>query len=187
LAAGTFQLPAGQERLQATIARFAPSFPRASAATYGSFGTLSMFDETWTDPARCKAGEGPLACELRASRASIVFIALGTGDQHTWQVFEQNYRAVITYTLSAGVLPVLVTKADDLETHANAPSGYINAMIRRLGREYGLPVMDFWLATRDLPNFGLKNEGNDNFHMTPAGSDMRILATLQTLAAIARP
>ena len=189
LAAGTFQLSKGQENLETTIARFSNSFPRASAATQGSFSTSAMFDDTWADPARCKAGEGPLACELRMSRASIVFIALGTGDQHDWQNFEKNYRAVITATLSSGVLPVLVTKADDLETHAKSPalSGYINDVIRRLGKAYGLPVMDFWLATRGLPNYGLRNEGNDNFHMTPAGSDTRILATLQALTAIARP
>ena len=184
LAAGTFQLPKGQEYLQATIARFAWAFPRASLATHGSFGTTAMFDSTWADPSQCRGDEGPLACELRVSKASIVFIALGTGDQYEWQDFEANYRAVVNFTLKSGVLPVLVTKADDLETHSKAPSGYINDVIRRLGKEYGVPVMDFWAVTRSLPNYGLRNEGNDNFHMTPAGSDARILATLQTLDAI---
>ncbi len=46
--------------------------------------------------------------------------------------------------------------------------------------------MDFWQATRSLPGYGLRNEGNDNFHMTPAGSDLRVLMTLQTLEAITR-
>jgi hypothetical protein len=144
-----------------------------------------MFEPDWADPGQCAAGEGPLACELRVSKASVVFISLGTGDQFAWRDFEQNYRAVISYTLKAGVLPVLVTKADDLETHSGAASGYINGVIRRLGREYGVPVLDFWAATRGLPSYGLRNEGNDNFHMTPAGSDARILATLQTLYALA--
>ncbi|MCL4504875.1 MAG: SGNH/GDSL hydrolase family protein [Chloroflexi bacterium] len=184
LAAGTFQLPAGQAYLQSTIERFSASFPRVSLATHGSFGTTAMFDATWSDPNQCGGDEGPLACELRVSRASIAFIALGTGDQYDWQNFETNYRAVIDYTLNAGVLPVLVTKADDLETHSKAPSGAINAIIRRLGKAYGVPVMDFWAATRSLPGYGLRNEGNDNFHMTPAGSDTRILATLQTLYAL---
>ncbi len=184
LAAGTFQLPAGQEYLRSTIERFSASFPRASLATHGSFGTTAMFDTTWADPNQCAGDEGPLACELRVSRAGIAFIALGTGDQYEWQDFETNYRTIIDYTLNAGVLPVLVTKADDLETHSKAPDGYINAVIRRLGKEYGVPVMDFWAATRSLPGYGLRNEGNDNFHMTPAGSDARILATLQTLYAL---
>jgi hypothetical protein len=186
LAAGTFQLPADQRYLLPTIARFASSFTRSSMATHGSFGTLAMFDTDWSDPSRCAAGEGPLACELRVSNASIVFIALGTGDQYEWKDFEANYRAVIDFTLASGALPVLVTKADDLETHSGAVSGYINSVIRSLGSEYGLPVMDFWLATRSLPGYGLRNEGNDNFHMTPAGSDLRVLMTLQTLDAITR-
>jgi hypothetical protein len=186
LAAGTFQLPKGQEYLQPTIVRFASSFTRNSMATHGSFGTLAMFDTDWVNPAWCAAGEGPLACELRVTNASVVFIALGTGDQYEWQDFETNYRAVLSYTLQSGVLPVLVTKADDLETHSGATSGYINGVIRKLGREYGVPVMDFWQATRTLPGYGLRNEGNDNFHMTPAGSDLRVLMTLQTLEAITR-
>jgi len=186
LAAGTFQLPKGQEYLQPTIMRFASSFTRSSMATHGSFGTLAVFDTDWADPSQCAAGEGPLACELRVSSASVVFIALGTGDQYEWKDFEANYRVVVSYTLQSGVLPVLVTKADDLETHSGATSGYINSVIRRLGREYGVPVMDFWLATRSLPGYGLRNEGNDNFHMTPAASDLRVLMTLQTLEAITR-
>ncbi len=186
LAAGTFQLPKGQDYLQSTIVRFASSFTRSSMATHGSFGALAMFDTDWVDQSQCVAGEGPLACELRVSNASVVFIALGTGDQYTWQDFEANYWQVVSHTLQSGALPVLVTKADDLETHSGATSGYINGVIRRLGREYGVPVMDFWQATRSLPGYGLRNEGNDNFHMTPAGSDLRVLMTLQTLEAITR-
>lgn len=185
LAAGTFTLPEGSEYLQATVERFSASFSRNSIATHGSFGAEAMFDSTWTDPNMC-GDEGPLGCELKLSHASIAFIALGTGDQYTWRDFEKNYRAVIEYTLNADVLPVLVTKADDLETHSQAPSGTINRIIRELGAEYDVPVMDFWAATRDLPGYGLRNEGNDNFHMTPAGSDARILATLQTLYALTR-
>ncbi|HEY3289069.1 MAG TPA: SGNH/GDSL hydrolase family protein [Anaerolineae bacterium] len=185
LAAGTFTLPEGSEYLQATVEHFSASFPRYSLATHGSFGAEAMFDSTWTDPNLC-GDDGPLGCELKLSRASIAFIALGTGDQYTWRDFEKNYRAVIEYTLNANVLPVLVTKADDLETHSKAPSGTINGIIRALGAEYGVPVMDFYVATRGLPGYGLRNEGNDNFHMTPAGSDARILATLQTLYALTR-
>jgi len=185
LAAGTFTLPDGAEYLRPTVERFAASFSRYSLATHGSFGAEAMFDSTWTDPSLC-GDDGPLGCELKLSRASIAFIALGTGDQYTWQDFEKNYRAVVEYTLAADVLPVLVTKADDLETHSKAPSGYVNGIIRKLGVEYGVPVLDFWAATRSLPGYGLRNEGNDNFHMTPAGSDTRILATLQTLYALTK-
>jgi hypothetical protein len=84
-------------------------------------------------------------------------------------------------------VPVLVTKADDLESQeGGAPPAYINAAVRRLGKEFGLPVIDFWQATRALPGFGMRWEGNENFHMRPEGSDLRILLTLHALDAIAR-
>jgi len=132
--------------------------------------------------------EGLLACELRVSHASIVFIALGTGDQFTWRDFEVHYRALIDYTLGRGVLPVLVTKADTLESlEGGAEPGYINSVIRRPGQEYGVPVLDFSLAVRDLPNGGLLPNGGHDFHLNAAGIGRHILATLQTLYVVLYP
>ena len=59
-------------------------------------------------------------------------------------------------------------------------------MIRRLASEYNVPLLDFWQATRTLPNNGLLDEGGLNFHLSPAGRDLHLVATLQTLDAIAR-
>ena len=83
-------------------------------------------------------------------------------------------------------MPVLVTKADDLEARNGAPSGYINDVIRALADEYRVPLLDFWQASRTLPNNGLINEGGLNFHLSPAGQDLHLVATLQTLDAISR-
>ena len=47
-----------------------------------------------------------------------------------------------------------------------------------------MPLLDFYAATRDLPNFGLLDEGDKDFHLSYAGMDRRMLTTLQTLAAI---
>jgi hypothetical protein len=170
------------------IERFTASFPRTSVAAFAGFNSASVLDPQWANPQMCQPGEGPLDCELRRSRASIAFVALGTGDQFTWKDFEQNYRAVIERLLSKSVLPVLVTKADDLESQqGGAPAGFINDTVRRLGREYDVPVIDFWAATRSLPDYGMRWEGNENFHMSAAGSDLRISLTLHTLAAITPP
>jgi hypothetical protein len=156
-------------------------------------------DPLFANAEQCAAGEGPLACELRASKASIVFISLGTGDTFTWQDFEANYRRLIDTALLAGALPVLVTKADDLESlQGGAPAGAINGAIRRLGQEYQLPVMDFAQAAKRLPRQGLADEGHeiegrgvvyltdDRFHLNGYGMDMRMLMTLMTLNAIIR-
>jgi len=199
-AAGGFDLAAnGFAALQPVARKFARSFSRASLAVDGGHNSASVLDPLFADSRQCEANESPLACELRRSNASIVFVGLGTGDTFIWQDFEANYRRIIDTALAANVLPVLVTKADDLEaTQGGAPSGTINAIIRRLGAEYQLPVMDFGLAARRLPDQGLAEEGREvpgqglvyaaasRFHLSGYGMDMRMLLTLMTLNAIAR-
>lgn len=184
LAGGQFDASALEPRLQATVQRFAPSFGRVSLAAQGGFGSHSMMDPTWADGALCGTKMGPFECELWVSRASIVFISLGTQEQYSWQDFEKYYRPMVEHALSKGVLPVLMTKADDIETLSGAPSGHINSVIRKLAGEYGVPLLDFWAATRELPNNGLIDEGDKDFHLSYAGMDRKILVTLQTLAAI---
>lgn len=167
--------------------RFYPSFLRKSVAVNGGFGAHSMFDPLWADPQQCQPGEGPFACELRVTRSSLVFIQLGTGDHLLWRDFEANYRKMIDYALQNGVLPVLVTKADALESQiGKTPPDYINDVIRRLGKEYDVPVMDFALATQPYYNHGLQREGGNDFHLSVDGIEVHILTTLQTLDVIWR-
>jgi len=174
--------------LQGMVQKFSKSFSRISLAATGGLGAAMMMDPQWADGALCdvKNGMGPFACELWVSRASIVFIALGTQEQYTWKEFEPQYRKMIEHALAKGVLPVVVTKADDIETASGAPSGYINDIIRKLAAEYQVPLLDFYAATRDLPNLGLIDEGDKDFHLSYAGMDRHMVATLQTLAAITR-
>jgi hypothetical protein len=186
--AGAFSL-APYPVLQKTSQAFASSFKRTSLATSGSFNAGMAFDPTWADPKQCNGDEGPLACELRLSNASVLLVSLGTGDTFTWQDFEQHYKAIIDNALAKKVVPILITKADDLETRqGGAPPDFINAVVRKLGAQYGLPVIDFALAAKQLPDGGLAQERNvdlqpiDPFHVNEVGMDAKILLTLQTLA-----
>lgn len=164
--------------------RFSGSFNRGSMATSGSFNAAAAFDPTWADPSKC-GGDGPLACELKTSRASILVVSLGTGDQHRWREFEGEYRRILDYTLSQGVLPLLMTKVDELEyRQGGAPQDYINNVVRRLGNEYGVPVIDLHAASRDLPNNGLANEIAPQFHLSEEGMDVRMVMTLATLHGV---
>lgn len=192
LASGAFDLSPYPE-LKNTARAFAAAFNRVSVATSGSFNATMAFDPMWADPKQCKSDEGPLPCELRLSNASLLLIALGTGDTFTWRDFEKHYRAIIEYALNLKVLPLLMTKADALESQqGGAPADYINGVVRKLGAEYGLPVIDFALAARQLPNGGLVAERNaslqfiEPFHVNELGMDARILLTLQTLAQLPR-
>jgi hypothetical protein len=196
VAAGNFDL--GSWR---TVAgRFDPSFTRRSLAARGGVGAFAMFDPAQAGSSACRPDEGMFACELRLSNAGIVFIQLGTGDRFVWHEFEANYQRMIDYALSQNTLPVLVTKADDMESwQGGAPIGYINDTIRRLAQAYELPLLDFYTASRTLPvvpnpdlpdrpltQYGLHDEWGYYFHLTEEGYALRILTTLQTLDAITR-
>jgi hypothetical protein len=184
VANGEFDGSRTDARLQRVLTKFEASFGRISLAAKGGFGTAAMGDPLWADGALCGVDAGPFECEIWVSRASVVFIELGTGDQYTWRDFEEHYRPLVQLALRKGVLPVLVTKADDLEFHEGAASGHINAVVRRLATEFSVPLLDFHAATRDLPNFGLIDEGDKDFHLDGAGIQRHIEATLMTLAAL---
>ncbi len=148
--------------LQETISFFRGSFAQHSPAAVGSFNTSKVLDPAYADPVRCLAGETPLACEYRLLRPSVVLILIGTGDHLDWPNFEGRYRRILDYTLAQGIVPVLLTKADDLESkEQGAPYDFTNNIIRRLSREYDLPLLDLRRAVELLPNRGC---GPDGFH-----------------------
>jgi hypothetical protein len=184
--------------LALTIGYFEGSFSRDSAAAVGGFSTSKVLDPAQAD-GRCNGGESPLACEYRLHQPSVALILLGTGDQHTWQGFEARYRQIIEYSITQGVIPVLITKADDLESLENtAPPGYINSLIRQLAVAYDVPLLDLRAAVDGLPNRGCLPDG---FHYNAPpdgrtavfdaahlqyGYTVRNLTALQALDALRR-
>ena len=179
------------------VARFDPSFAWVSVAVGGGFRAADMFLPE-NAPSICRPAEPMFPCELRRSNASVVFIQLGTGDKFVWQDFETNTRKMIDHALAHHVLPVLVTKADDLESiHGGAPINFVNDTLRRLAAEYKLPLIDFYVGTRSLPivpnpelpkrpftQNGLHDEWGLYFHLTDEAFDLRLRSTLLMLAAL---
>src|SRR5262249_30061102 len=106
----------------------------------------------------CEKNETPLGCEYRLHNPSFAFIALGTNDVHKRDQFEPKMRTIIEYTLKQGIVPILVTKADNVESDAS-----INLTIAELALEYHLPVWNFWAAVQSLPDHGLQE---DAAHLT---------------------
>ena len=184
--------------LELTIHYFKGSFSRHSPAAVGGFSTAKVLDPA-NAGGGCASGETPLACEYRLQKPSVALILLGTGDQHAWSTFEGRYRQIIEYTMKQGIVPVLITKADDLEfTEDKGPSGFINGVIVRLSQEYDVPLLNLRQAVDPLPNRGCKPDG---FHYnTPPdgqsanftgdhlnyGFNMRNLTALQMLDALRR-
>ena len=176
--------------LQETIEYFAGSFGRESQAVRRGFNAASILSPFWSDPEFCQAGETPLACEVRLHRPSIALISLETWWEGRPENYERYLREIVQASLDLGVLPILATKADNLEG-----DGSINAAIARVAEEYGVPLWNFWAAVQPLPNHGLLQDG---FHLTfdynyfdepvrlRAAWPWRNLTALQTLDSMRR-
>jgi hypothetical protein len=148
--AGGYQLGTRFIFLQGTIDNFAGSFGRTSVAAASGFSPAAELSAVWADPEVCEAGEGPLHCEYRLVRPSFALIALGTHYGPNMREFESGYREVIDESIRLGVVPILATKADDVEGQDR-----VNPIIRKLAAEYDLPLWDFWAAAQRLPGDGL--------------------------------
>ncbi len=178
------------EYLQPAIDYFPGSFERVSAAAKASFNAASLMNPLWSDHAVCQPDESPLACELRIWRPSLALVMLGTNDSPRPANFAGNLRKVLDYLVGRGVLPVLATKADDLEG-----DGSINATIASLAAEYDIPVWNYWRAMQPLPNHGLLPDGAhltngpnrfDDPNAMQSGWAVRNLTALQALDAVWR-
>lgn len=136
------------------ISAFPGSFGRISVAARRGMNAAAVLSPIWADPEQCLAGETPLDCEFRIMQPSIVFIMLGTNDIYNRDTFEAQMREIIETSIARGVLPVLATKADNLEG-----DHWVNETIARLAQEYELPLWNFWAAVQDLPHAGLQEDG----------------------------
>ena len=176
--------------LQETIRQFAGSFSRRSQAAQVGFSTTSVLSSQWANPAVCRKGETPLACEYRLIRPSLAIVSLGTnGEWLSDEDFETGLRNIIDYSIQRGVLPIRGTKSDDVE----GGGGRYTAIVVRVAHEYSLPLWDFRLAASSLSDRGLMPDG---YHLTwgpayfddPAqintGWQVRNLTALQMLDAV---
>jgi uncharacterized protein YraI len=145
--------------VQDTINNFAGSWSRQGQAVSNGFTISSVLNPMWANPAACASGETPLACEFRLHRPSIVIVSM-----ETWWVnwpadsYEQYLRQIVEFSIARGAVPILATKADNLEG-----DGSINAAIQRVARDYDVPLWNFWLAVQPLPGHGVLEDG---FHLS---------------------
>jgi hypothetical protein len=163
---GLYTLGERYDYLQHTIDYYAGSWDRTSVAAQSGFSPASVMDPIFADPGLCREGEGPMLCEYRLIRPSVAFIALGTHYAPTMEQYEADLRVVIEASMEAGVVPILATKADDVEG-----GDRINPIIRRLADEYQMPLWDFWLAAQPLPNGGLNVDGIHPSYARPIFDD----------------
>ena len=175
--------------LQTVIQYFSGSFGRKSLAAGQGYTASSAISMIMADPSVCRVNETPLLCEYRLNKPSFALIMFGTNDTHNSRsAFEANMRWIINYSIKNGVVPVLATKADNLEGDMS-----INAIIAKLAIEYDIPLWNFWAAVHQLPGQGLEGDGAhltyfpDNFEDSQAlqfAFPVRNLTALQMLDAL---
>lgn len=154
--------------LQTTIDHFAGSFARESAAVEGGYTVASVLSPIWADPSRCESDETPLLCEERLYNPSIVIISMETWSRTGYQppeLYEEYLGNVVEFWIERGVVPIVGTKADNLEGDHS-----INQAIVRVADKYEIPLWNFWLAAQSLPDGGLQDPERDRFHLLWARS-----------------
>lgn len=190
-APGSYQL-GDYGDLQGVIDHFAGSFGRTSLAVKGGFNVAAILSPLHADRSQCEATESPLTCELRVNKPSIAILSFETWwSQKPAEVYEEYLRQVVDTTIAQGVVPILATKADNLEGDHS-----INQAIARVATDYDIPLWNFWAAMQPLPSHGLTADG---FHLTHAdfydfasaenlttGWAWRNLTALQALDAVWR-
>lgn len=158
-----YNLGSYNEELSPVIEYFHGSYSRHSLAAQDGGSAATLLNPMWADPELCQSGETPLDCEVRTHHPAFALIAVGTNDTVRKDRFEGNMRRVIERLSELGVVPVLVTKADNLEGDDS-----INQTIAHLAVEYDLMVLNFWAAVQPLPGHGLLE---DQAHLTWARND----------------
>jgi hypothetical protein len=139
--------------LQPAIDYFRGSFKRPSLAAKAGLNSAGLLTTLWTGP-QCLSNETLLDCQYRLDHPAFAIISIGTNEAYYVHEdpgsFDRNMRIILDDTISKGIVPVLGTKADDVEG-----DGSINATIARLAMEYELPLWNFWRAVQPLPEHGM--------------------------------
>lgn len=142
--------------LQRVIDAYAGSFDHDSVAVVRGLHSWSVFDPMWANNNLCLVGEHMLACEFRRENPSLIFVRLGRNDRGSPEMIITSFRQIIEYCIANGVIPILETQADRLDS----PN---NTIIRALAAEYAVPLWDFNRLAGTLPGYGLDVDG---IHLT---------------------
>ncbi len=175
---GAYAIPAGFEE---TVSWFSDSMTSESITAANGLGISSVLNPMFGLAAgntQCRQDETPLDCELRLRRPAIVLIAMGTNWAPNAEVsFEKYLRMVVDRILETGALPLLATKADNIEGNWK-----LDQAIAQVAYDYDLPLVNVWRSVQDLPNHGL--EAPKNIYLTGDGWMRGNYAWLDTLEKV---
>jgi hypothetical protein len=176
--------------LQEVIDTFRGSHARTSLAAGIGYSSANVLTSFMADPKICETNETPLNCEIRIHRPVFAIVDLGSNDVPHQDMFVSNMHQILDTLIDAGVVPIMVSKADNLEGDQS-----VNLEIAKLAYDYDIPYWNFWRVVQPLPHHGLQEDGA---HLTYAGPffndptrmleawPWRNLTALQTLDAVWR-
>ncbi len=168
--------------LKDTVTYFQSVFGRQSLAVRDGLSAPSALSAKWAYADRCEANENPVQCDLRVHKPVIMFINLGTNwraDAST-DAYEKYLRQIIDLVIANGTLPVLSTKADNVEG-----GNRINLATARVAHDYDIPLWNFWALAQYLPNHGLDKTRQD-VYLTVEAWDSRSYTALKVLDLLRR-
>lgn len=180
--------------LEETISHFQRSFSRNSRAAANGITAMGLDTYHWYEDDVCWPYESATSCEYRLWQPSIAFIALGTNDAFMPIAdFEKHLRSLVQKSLDRFVVPILVTKADNIEE-----DGSFNRVIAQVAADFQVPLLNLWRAMESLPGHGLReNDVHPTFNVQElcdfSGDDLsrfgwtvRNLTSLQALDRVWR-
>lgn len=172
-----YWLGPGDEHLQSTIEQFSGSFTRTNMTVKDGFGVASVLTPLMADPKLCQPNETPMDCEYRLHKPIIAFIAMGTNWKPSAEItFDRYLRQIVDFSIENGIIPVLVTKADNIEV-----DNLLNRTIAQVAYDYDMPLFNAWAAVQYLPNHGLEQ---DRIYLTTEAWDTRSFTALKVLDSI---
>jgi len=176
-----YYLTKDQQDWQETIDHFKGFFNRDGKSIEQGLNVAAALSPLQADLEECQPAEGPLQCELRITNPSFAFISF----ERWWpdvtppEQYEKYLRQVIQIVIDNGTVPILVTKADNIEGNHQ-----INAIIAKLAYEFDIPLYNWWKAAQPLPHHGMDPERNDGFHISIDAWTERSAYALGTLDSL---
>lgn len=173
-----YYLPPEKIEWQLTIDNFAGYFNRDGEAIEQGLNVAAALSPLHANADNCLVSEGPLQCELRTVKPSFAFVSF----ERWWsketppEIYEKYLRTVIETIISNGTVPIMITKADNIEGNHQ-----INQIIVNLAFEYDIPLYNWWAAAQFLPHRGMDPERDDGFHISIQSWDKRSYHALETL------
>ena len=159
-----------------TIENFQGNFDRNGQSAKNGFTAASPITQLWANPDACLPEETPLECEIRINLPMFMLISLEFPfKSRSPALYERYLRRIIGYTMAQGAVPILATKADNVEGDHS-----INLTIAELAYEYDLPMWNWWAAAQPLGDHGI-DPYRDGFHISEQAWEERSKTFLQVL------